>query len=197
MGQPRTDGRVDEYLDRARQWQEESRRLRAICLDTALAETLKWRQPCYTFQDGNVAIISGFSNYCALGFFKGSLLDDPHHVLEQPGEHSRAMRQLRFTSVEEIDRAEPVIRAYIDAAIELEKTGASVDYSEDRDVPVPDELTAKFAELPALKTAFDNLTPGRQRAYLLYFSDARQSQTRTARIEKYADRILDGQGLRD
>ena len=159
MSTPRTNPKVDEFLSKANTWKEESIRLRSICLDSKLTEYLKWRQPCYTFQQGNVVIISAFKEYCALGFFKGSLLRDEQGLLDQPGEHSRAMRHLRFTSVEQIDEMEPIVRAYIDEAIELEKSGASVDFSEGRELPIPEELLEKFDEVPAFKTAFDALTP--------------------------------------
>lgn len=173
------------------------KKLRAIVLDCGLAEELKWRAPCYTFQDGNVVIIQGFKEYCALMFFKGALLKDAKGVLVKPGENTQAGRQIRFSSVREIAAMEPTLKAYIREAVEVEKAGLKVKVKKKRNFVIPDELRQKFAELPALKTAFGALTPGRQRAYVLYFSAAKQPKTRESRVAKCARQILAGKGLND
>ena len=188
---------VDSFLENAEQWQEELATLRMIVLDSELIEEVKWNQPCYTFDDNNVVILGGFKESCVLSFFKGALLEDPEEVLVKPGPNTRAARVIRFTNVAQIRKMEPVLKTYIDEAVEVEKQGLTVDFEENRLPDIPEELQRKFDEHPALKTAFDALTPGRQRGYLLYFSDAKQSKTRTSRVEKHMQRILDGKGLHD
>lgn len=188
---------VDVFLSKAKKWQEEMEKLRAIVLDCQLIEELKWYQPCYTFQGNNVVIISAFKEYCILGFFKGSLLADVHGILVKPGENTQSGRQIRFTSAEEINRMEPTLKAYIYEAVEVEKAGLKVNYKKTEEYAVPEELQNKLDEMPALKTAFDALTPGRQRAYILHFSAPKQSKTRESRIEKYIPHILNGKGMND
>lgn len=189
--------KVDIFLNKAEKWGEEMGQLRAILLDCGLTEELKWNQPCYTFHKRNIVIIGGFKEYCALLFFKGALLNDANGILVKPGEHTQAGRQLRFTSVREIIRMEPILKAYIYEAIEVEKVGLKVIFKKHTGFKIPEELQKKFDERPILRTAFGGLTPGRQRAYNLYFSGAKQSKTREARIEKYVQRILHGKGIND
>ena len=189
--------RLDRYFQHTKDWRAEKQRLRAILLDFPLTEELKWRQPCYTFQGANVVILGGFRQTCDLGFFKGSLLDNPHGLLIPPGPHSQASRQLRFTSVQEIEEKEPIIRATLQNAIEVERAGLKVDFREKSELVFADELLAKMEAAPDFKAAFEALTPGRQRGYNLFFSAAKQSKTRAARIEKHAARILEGKGIHD
>lgn len=189
--------KVDAYLSKAKKWQEEMGKLRTICLDCGLTEELKWGAPCYTFQKSNVAIIGAFKEYCALSFFKGALLKDPNDILVKPGENTRAVRMVRFTNVREIIEMEPILKAYINEAIEVEKAGLKVNFTKSRELIIPEELQNKFDEIPALKAAFDALTPGRQREYVLYFSAAKQSKTRESRVERHMQQILDGKGLND
>jgi uncharacterized protein YdeI (YjbR/CyaY-like superfamily) len=188
---------VDEYLRRAKKWREESQKLRTILLECGLAEDLKWGKPCYTFQKSNIVIIQGFKEYCALLFFKGVLLSDPNGILMKTGENTRVGRQIRFTHVREIVEMETILKAYINEAIEVEKAGLKVDLTKNTELVFPEEFQNKLDELPALKTAFDALTPGRQRAYNLYFSAPRQSKTRASRVEKCMRQILNGKGLND
>ncbi|MEM7132053.1 MAG: DUF1801 domain-containing protein [Chloroflexota bacterium] len=192
-----TNPKVDDYLNNIAQWQAELKQLRAIVLECPLTEEWKWRQPCYTFQQGNVVIISPFKEYCSLNFFKGSLMKDPHDLLVAPGENSQASRQIRFTSVDEIVEMAPTLKAYIENAIEVEKAGLKVEFKSKAEYDVPEELEEEFAEDPDFYEAFESLTPGRQKGYLLYFSGAKQPQTRKARIEKYKSRIFDGKGMQD
>ncbi|MFJ5761939.1 YdeI family protein [Neobacillus sp. NPDC093182] len=189
--------KVDEFLSNAKKWQEEMEKLRTIILDCGLTEELKWRKPCYTFQESNIVIIQDFKEYCALMFFKGVLLKDTKAILTKPGENSQTQRQIRFTNVRDIDEMEPILKDYIYEAIEVEKAGLDVNVKKSTELIIPDELQHKFAEIPALKTAFEALTPGRKRAYILYFSQAKQSKTRESRVEKYMQQILDGKGLND
>lgn len=189
--------KVDAFLSKAKKWREEMEMLREICLDSQLTEELKWGQPCYTFQGSNVTIIGAFKEHCALSFFKGALLKDPDGILVSPGENTRAVRMIKFTDVQQIAEMEPIVKAYINEAIEVERAGLKVDFKKDAEIPFPEELLAKLDENPALKAAFEALTPGRQRAYVLYFSSAKQSKTRVARIERHTPRILDGKGLND
>ncbi|WP_423801167.1 YdeI/OmpD-associated family protein [Neobacillus sp. SAB-20_R2A] len=177
-------------------WPEELEKLRMIVLDCGLTEELKWGVPCYTFQKSNVLIISAFKEYCSLSFFKGSLLKDAHRILEKPGENTQAGRLVKFTNVKQIVELEPILKAYIHEAIEVEKAGLKVEFKKDPE-PIPEELQNKFEDIPALKTAFDALTPGRQRAYILHFSAPKQSKTRVSRIEKCMEKILAGKGLND
>lgn len=188
--------KVDEYLSKAKKWPEEMEKLRATCLDCGLTEALKWGKPCYTFQESNIAIIQPFKKSCALMFFKGVLLEDPNGILEKPGKNSRIARRISFTSVQEIFEMEPVLKSYIDEAVKAEKAGLEVDVEENPE-PVPEEFQKRLDENIALKTAFEALTPGRQRGYLLYFSGAKQSKTRERRVEKYIPHILKGKGLND
>jgi uncharacterized protein YdeI (YjbR/CyaY-like superfamily) len=189
--------KVDEYLSKAVKWKEEFEKLREIILDCELTEELKWRLPCYTYQNSNLAIIQGFKEYCALMFFKGALLKDTNGILIKPGENSQAQSQIRFTNVQEIVEMKPIIKAYIHEAMEVEKAGTEVIFKKTTDYNIPEELQYKFDEMPELKTAFEALTPGRQSAYLLYFSQPKQSKTRDSRIEKSIQQILDGKGLKD
>ncbi len=188
---------VDDYLRKAKKWQEELRTLRTIVLDGQLTEEFKWRAPCYTFQGRNVVILGGFKDFCAMTFFKGALLTDPDGVLAKPGEHTQAARLIRFTSVPEIVEREAILKAYLNEAIEVEKAGLKVDFKEKTELVYPEELQHKLDEIPALRTAFEALTPGRQRAYLLHFSAPKQSKTRESRIEKCMERIFAGKGLND
>ena len=192
----RKNPKVDAYLSKLDKWQGESRALRKILLESGLAEDVKWRQPCYTLENKNVAVIQGFKDYCAIMFFKGALLKDPEGLLVAPGA-SQAGRQIRFTSTAEIDEMEPTIAAYLQEAIEVERAGLTVELKKTSDFAVPEEFQSKLDSDPALKSAFTSLTPGRQRAYLFYFSDAKQSKTRRSRVEKCLPRILEGKGLTD
>lgn len=187
---------VDEYISKAKKWREEMKQLRMISLDCGLTESLKWGKPCYSFQESNIAIIQPFKESCAFMFFKGVLLEDPRGVLEKPGENSRVVRRISFTGVQEIIEMELILKSYLNEAIEAEKAGLEVNL-EEKSEPVPEEFQKKLDENPALKTSFEELTPGRQRGYILYFSDAKQSKTRQRRVEKYIDKILNGKGLRE
>ncbi len=189
--------KVDAYIRDAEQWQEETAKLRAICIDSDLVEAFKWRKPCYTFEGSNIAIIQGFKEYCALMFFKGALLEDTSEILVAPGKNSQAGRQVRFADVREILETEATLNAYIQEAIEVEKAGLQVEYRDTSDYEVPKEFEIKLDKDPALKAAFEALTPGRQRAYILHFSSAKRSATRTSRVEKCIPMILDGRGLND
>jgi uncharacterized protein YdeI (YjbR/CyaY-like superfamily) len=191
------DSRLDRYFRHTRAWRAEKQRLREILLDFPLSEELKWRQPCYTFQGANVVILGGFKHTCDLGFFKGALLDNPQGLLVPPGPHSQASRQLRFRSVEEIEEKEPMIRATLENAIEVERVGMRVDFNQKHDLVLVEELLAKMESDPQFRAAFGALTPGRQRGYNLFFGAAKQSKTRAARIEKHAARILEGKGMHD
>ena len=197
MAQSKLNPQVDEYLRKAKKWQEESRKLRRITLDCQLTEESKWGKPCYTFQNSNVVIIQGFKEYCALLFCKGVLLKDTNRVLIQQTENVQSARQIRFTNVREIAEMEPILKAYIHEAIEVEKAGLEVNYKKASEFTVPQELQSKFNEIPAFKKAFEALTPGRQRAYILYFSAPKQSKTRESRVERCMPQILKGQGLDD
>ncbi|WCK55998.1 YdeI/OmpD-associated family protein [Aneurinibacillus sp. Ricciae_BoGa-3] len=196
MTNKRMNPKVDVYLSKAKKWQEEMEKLRMIILDCGLSEELKWRIPCYTFQKNNIVMIQGFKEYCALGFFKGALLNDANGILIKPGENTQAGRQIRFTNVREIVEMEPILKAYIYEAIEVEKAGLKANFKKNPE-PIPEEFQNKLDEIPALKTAFDALTPGRQRAYILYFSAPKQSKTRESRVEKCMQQILNGKGLND
>jgi uncharacterized protein YdeI (YjbR/CyaY-like superfamily) len=189
--------KVDSFISKANQWQDEFKKLRMIVLDCGLTEELKWGVPCYTLEKSNVVLMHGFKEYCALLFVKGALLKDPKGILITQTENVQAARQVRFTSVQEIDELEPILKAYIHEAIEAEKAGLKVDYKKTTEFKVPEEFKNKLDEIPALKTAFYALTPGRQRAYLLYFSAPKQSVTRTSRVEKSMQPILYGKGLNE
>jgi len=189
--------KIDPFFNKAKQWKEEFERLRAIVLDCELTEDFKWMHPCYTYQNNNIVLIHGFKEYCALLFHKGALLKDPHGILIQQTENVQAARQIRFTNVQQIDEMQLIIKSYIDEAIDVEKAGLKVEYKKNTEYVIPEELQNKFAEIPELKTAFEALTPGRQRAYILHFSQPKQSKTREARVEKYLPHILNGKGLND
>lgn len=189
--------KVDQFLNKAPKWQKEMQKLRAIVLDCMLTEDFKWRQPCYSYQDSNLVIISAFKDYCVLGFFKGALLSDANKLFVKPGDNSQSMRQIRFTDVETIIETEPVLKAYIYEAIEAEKAGLKVQLKKTSEYEIPEEFQRILDENRALKLAFEALTAGRQRAYLLYFAQPKQSKTREARIEKYMEHILKGKGLMD
>ena len=189
--------KVDEYLSKAKKWQQEMEKLRTIILDCQLTEESKWGKPCYTFQKSNIVLIVGFKEYCSLIFCKGALLNDANGILIKPGENTQAGRQIRFTNVREIAEMEPILKAYIYEAIEGEKAGLKVNFKAITELIYPEEFQKKLTENPALKAAFEALTPGRQRAYNLYFSAPKQSKTRVSRVEKCMQRILDGKGLDD
>lgn len=193
----RMNPKVDAFLSEAKKWQKEFKKLRTIVLDCGLTEELKWGVPCYTFEKTNIVLIHGFKEYCALLFFKGALLKDAKGVLIQQTENVQASRQIRFTDVRQIVKTEPILKAYIREAIEVEKAGLKLDFKKTSEFKIPEELQKKLSEVPALKTAFDALTPGRQRAYILYFSAPKQSKTRESRVEKCMQQILKGKGLDD
>ncbi|MBM7584474.1 uncharacterized protein YdeI (YjbR/CyaY-like superfamily) [Bacillus pakistanensis] len=195
MTNSRKNRKVDGFLKKAKKWKSEFETLRNIVLDCDLSEDIKWMHPCYMFENKNIVLIHGFKEYCALLFHKGALLKDPHGILVQQTENVQAARQIRFTNVQEIVEMETILKAYIYEAIEVEKAGLEV--KKNTEFTIPEELQNKFDEIPALKTAFEALTPGRQRAYILYFSNAKQSKTRESRVEKYMQQILDGKGLND
>jgi uncharacterized protein YdeI (YjbR/CyaY-like superfamily) len=189
--------KVDFYFSKAQKWQEELKQLRMIVLDCGLAEELKWGVPCYTFQESNLVLIHVFKEYCALLFFKGALLNDAEGILIQQTENVQAARQIRFTNVREIVDMEPILKAYIYEAIEVEKAGLKVNFKKTTDFIISEEFQNKLDEIPALKAAFDALTPGRQKAYMLHFSAPKQSKTRESRVEKCMPQILNGKGLDD
>ncbi len=188
---------VDVFLRKAKKWQKEFETLRKIVLDCGLTEELKWGQPCYTLQNKNVVLIHGFKEYCALLFFKGALLHDPNGILIRQTENVQAARQVRFTSVRQIAGMETTLKTYIKQAMEVEKAGLKVALKKTSEYKIPAEFQLELDKIPALKTAFDALTPGRQRAYLFYFSQPKQSKTRESRVEKYVQKILKGKGLND
>jgi uncharacterized protein YdeI (YjbR/CyaY-like superfamily) len=192
-----TNPKVDAILRRATKWREEFETLRTIVLDCQLTEELKWHQPCYTFEGKNIVLIHGFKGYCALLFFQGALLRDPKGILIQQTENVQAARQIRFTNVREIVKMKPVLKAYIREAIEAEKAGLRVKLKKTADFTIPDEFQKKLDDIPALKTTFAALTPGRQRGYIFYFSQPKQPKTRAARVEKCVQQILNGKGLND
>ncbi len=190
------NSKVDLYLSEAGKWQKELQRLRKILAASALREEWKWNKPCYTYGGSNLVVLCGLKESCALGFLKGALLKDAHHLLVKPGEQSQSMRWMKFTSVGQISAAEPVLKAYLQEAIEAEKAGLKITFKE-QDLSFPEEFHRRLRADRQLKAAFAALTPGRQRAYSLYFSGAKQPQTREARIEKCVPRILQGKGLND
>ncbi|HEX6923579.1 MAG TPA: YdeI family protein [Bacillales bacterium] len=197
MTNNRTNPRVDGFLRKATKWKEEYEKLRNIVLDCELTEDFKWMHPCYTFEGKNIVLIHGFKNYCAFLFHKGALLKDPNGILIQQTENVQAARQIRFTNVQEIVELEPVLKAYIYEAVEVEKAGLKVEHKKTEEYPIPEEFQKKLDESPALKEAFEALTPGRQRGYIFHFSGAKQSKTRERRVEKCIPLILDGMGLND
>ena len=189
--------KVDWFFSKDTKWQKEYEKLRMIILDCGLIEELKWGCPCYTFENTNIVLIHGFKEYCALLFFKGALLSDPNGILIQQTKNVQSARQIRFTNVKEIGQMEKILKAYIYEAIELERAGLKVKLKKTADFKIPEEFQKKLNKNKALKTAFEKLTPGRQRAYIFYFSQARQSRTREERVEKYTKQILNGKGLND
>lgn len=197
MADSRTNPKVDAYFANATKWREELEELRRILLECDVTEELKWRQPCYTFEGSNIAILQAFNDSCDLMFFKGALLKDTAGVLQDRGPNTRSARMIRFTDPEDVAEMEPIIKACVSEAIEIEKCGREVDFKQDAELEYPDELQRKFQEMPEFKNAFEQLTPGRQRGYALYFSEAKQAKTRESRIEKHMQKILDGKGLND
>jgi uncharacterized protein YdeI (YjbR/CyaY-like superfamily) len=189
--------KVDFFFSNATKWQQEFEQLRMIVLDCGLTEELKWGCPCYTFRERNIVLIHGFKEYCALLFFKGSLLQDADGILIQQTKNVQSARQVRFTNIREITESASILKAYVYEAIEVEKAGLKVEFKKGTALLFPGEFQKKLDDYPALKTAFDALTPGRQRVYNLYFSAPKQSKTREARVEKYMQQILDGKGLND
>lgn len=177
-------------------WVHELKLLRDLVLSCGLEETLKWSQPCYTFQGKNVVMVTAFKEYATLSFFKGSLLNDPYKILVAPGKNSQSVRQLRFTNSQKIVESTSILKEYIFRAIEIEKQGVTVDFKKEPE-SLPNELVVKFNELPDFKLAFEQLTPGRQRGYILYFSQPKQSKTRLSRVEKHISSIFAGKGLHD
>src|SRR5690242_16958184 len=192
MTNSRMNPKVDEFLSRAKKWKEEYEKLRDIILDCGLTEEFKWMHPCYTLENKNIVLIHGFKEYCALLFHKGSLLKDPRGILIQQTENVQAARQIRFTNVQEIVAMETILKDYIYEAIEVEKAGLEVNFKKNSEYIIPEEFQKKLNEIPALKTAFEALTPGRQRAYLLHFSGPKQAKTRESRVEKCMPQILNG-----
>jgi uncharacterized protein YdeI (YjbR/CyaY-like superfamily) len=189
--------KVDFYFNKGKTWQKELEKLRMIVLDCGLTEELKWGVPCYSFQKANIVLIHVFKEYCALLFFKGALLKDINGILIQQTKNVQAARQIRFTNVREIIKMAPILKAYIYEAIEVERAGLKVNFKKTKDFIIPEEFQKKLDKMPALKTAFKALTPGRQRGYNLYFSAPKQSKTRESRVEKYMQQILNGKGLND
>ncbi|HBI7384409.1 TPA: YdeI family protein [Listeria monocytogenes] len=197
MAKTELNPKVDAFLSKPSTWQAEFKALREIAITFELEEEFKWGKPCYAINGSNVFLIHGFKNYCALLFMKGALLRDPENILVQQTENVQAARQIRFTNLQEILDQKEFLKAYIQNAIEVEKAGLEVELKPREETPIPEELLAKFEEMPALQTAFEAFTPGRQKAYLLYFAAPKQSKTRVSRIEKYEATILDGLGLND
>ncbi|WP_346316289.1 YdeI/OmpD-associated family protein [Chitinophaga sp. YIM B06452] len=189
--------KVDSFISNAKKWGKELAVLRKIILDCGLTEDFKWWQPCYSFQGANIVIMGELKDSCVLGFFKGALLQDPDGVLIQQTENSNTSRIIKFTSVREVTAMAPVLKAYIYEAIEVERAGLKIPSKKVEEFTIPEELQQKMDEMPAFKAAFNALTPGRQRGYLLYFSAPKQSKTRISRIEKYMQQILGGKGLND
>jgi uncharacterized protein YdeI (YjbR/CyaY-like superfamily) len=189
--------KVDWFFSKDTKWQKEYEKLRTIILDTGLAEELKWGCPCYTFQNTNIVLIHGFKEYCAILFFKGALLNDPNGILIQQTKNVQSARQIRFTNVREIVKMEKILKAYVYEAIEVERVGLKVKLKKTSEYKIPEEFQKKLNKTPALKTAFYALTPGRQRGYIFYFSQPKQSKTRESRIEKSIKQILNGKGLHE
>ena len=197
MSKSKKNSTVDKYLSKNTMWKNETEKLRTIIINCGLTEELKWGKPCYLFEKNNIAIIQAFNEYFALGFFKGHLLKDNKKILVAPGENSQTMRQIRFKDVQEIKKLEPVVKAYINEAVRVENSGLNANVRRTIEPKLPEEFQNKLNKIPALKKAFYSLTPGRQRAYAIYFSSPKQSKTRESRIEKCKQQILDGKGLRD
>ena len=188
---------VDAYIARTKRWPELTNQLRTILVKSGLEEAFKWGKPCYQHEGTNVAIIQGFKDHCSVMFFRGSLMKDPKGVMVRPGANSQAGMRIEFTSEAHIRKLTPVLRAYVKEAVGLVDAGIKVDFKEKRELELPEELSAAFKKRPALGKAFRSLTPGRQRAWVLHFSGAKQSATRTSRIEKASPRILEGKGMND
>jgi len=197
MAKSEMNPKVDFYFTKEQKWHKEIEKLRTIALDCGLTEELKWGCPCYAFEKSNIVLIHVFKEYCAFLFFKGALLKDPKGILIQQTPNVQAPRQVRFTNLQEIVKMQTTLKAYIKEAIEVEKAGLKVELKKTSDFAIPDEFKVKLDKMPALKKAFYALTPGRQKGYLFYFSQAKQSKTREARIEKYMPQILDGKGIDD
>ncbi len=197
MTKSKMNPKVDEYLAKSKKWQKELDKLRTILLSCQLTEELKWGKPCYTFQKGNIVVILSLKAYCALLFFKGALLNDANGILVKAGENTEAGRQIRFTNVREIAEIETILKAYIHQAIEVEKAGLKVITKKFTELKIPEEFQNKLDKISALRTAFEALTPGRQRTYIFYFSAPKQSKTRESRVEKWMPQILNGKGLND
>ena len=197
MTKSRMNPTVDFYFSKAKKWKEELKKLRMIILDCELTEELKWGVPCYALQKSNIVLIHVFKEYCAVLFFKGALLNDANGILIQQTKNVQAARQIRFTNVREIVKMAPILKAYIHGAIEVEKAGLKVNFKKNTELIFSEEFQNKLDKNPALKTAFAALTPGRQRAYNLYFSAPKQSKTRESRVEKCMQQILNGKGLND
>jgi uncharacterized protein YdeI (YjbR/CyaY-like superfamily) len=193
----KTNPKVDWFFNKDTQWKEEYEKLRQIILDCGLTEELKWGVPCYTWEDKNIVLIHGFKEYCAILFPKGALMKDPKHILIQQTENVQSARQVRFSNITEIYDLEPMLKKYIKEAVEIEKSGQKVELKKASEYPVPEEFQYKLDRMPDLKAAFESLTPGRQKGYLFYFSQPKQSKTREARMEKYMEKILSGRGLED
>ena len=189
--------KVDFFFNKAEQWKQEFEKLRRIILDCGLTEELKWGVPCYTFETKNIVLIHGFKEYCAILFVKGALLKDTEGILIQQTENVQAARQIRFTNARDIVEMETILKAYINESIQAEIAGLKVNYKKVTEFSMPEEFISKLEEVPGLQEAFKTLTPGRQRAYILYFSAPKQSKTRAARVEKYMEQILNGKGLND
>jgi len=189
--------KVDWFFAKDTKWQKEYEKLRTIILDCGLMEELKWGCPCYTYEKKNIVLIHGFKEYCALLFFKGALLNDPNSILIQQTKNVQSARQIRFTNVKEIMKMEKILKAYVYEAIEIERAGLKVKLKKTSDYNIPEEFQKKLNKSSALKTAFEALTPGRQRAYIFYFSQPKLSKTREVRVEKYLKQILSGKGLDD
>lgn len=189
--------KVDFYFNKTQKWEQEIEQLRLIALDCNLTEELKWGSPCYTHQNSNIVLIHVFNEYCAFLFFKGALLNDAEGILIQQTENVQSARQARFTNVDQIVDLAPTLKAYIYEAIEVEKAGLKVELKKTTEFKIAEEFQTKLDAMPVLKAAFEALTPGRQRGYLLYFSAAKQAKTREQRVEKYIPHILDGKGLDD
>jgi len=197
MTKPKLNPKVDAHLQKTKKWREELEELRKIVLDCGLTEAFKWGKPCYTFQEKNIIILYGLKESCALGILKGALLKDPKRILIKPGPNTQSGRWIKFTSVRDIVALKPTLKAYLQEAIAAEKAGLEVVYKKTEDYVIPEELQKKLAEEPALKTAWQALTAGRQRGYLIHFSAPKQAKTREARIEKYRPLILQGKGMND
>lgn len=192
-----TNPKVDAFLGRAKNWQDEMAAMRAIALDCGLSEEFKWGNPCYALDDTNIVLIHAFKDYCAYLFFKGALMKDPKGILIQQTKNVQSARQIRFTRAAEITRLKSTLKAYIKEAIAVEKAGLKVEFKKTAEFEMPEEFRSRLKKDRALKKAFDALTPGRQRAYLLHFASAKQAQTRESRIDKCKPLILEGKGLND